>query len=131
MVDADRPRLAVRPFARHAHVAAGVDAEARGARGEHLLGDHVGGEALADAAGIESSAGRQAHAVALDRDVAAPGERHCRAALDQLRRTGRRSFLERSAVASGHERGQDRRVEGAAREVPPLHCSLDERPRLR
>src|SRR5579884_93459 len=76
MLDGDGPGRAVRGIAGHPEVAAEVDAGA-GRPGGEGVGDHeVGGQALADAAGIEADAGREPDAVAVDLDAGrADGER--------------------------------------------------------
>ena len=68
-----------RPSTRHAspsggragdaEVAADVHAHARGTERAQLVGDEVGGEALADPAGIEAGAGRDAHGAGVVVDV--------------------------------------------------------------
>ncbi len=62
---ADRPAAGVRRIAGGPEVAPEVDESAESARVEEGIGDEIGGEALADAAGVEAHPGRQRHGAAL------------------------------------------------------------------
>ena len=72
---ADRPAAGVGRIARGPEVAPEVDERAEGAGVEERLGDEVGGQALADAAGVEAHPGGQRHGAALgvELDPGRPG----------------------------------------------------------
>ena len=92
-----------------------VDADAGRAGGDDLVDDEVGGEALADAAGVEAGAGRQPHAV---------GRRsRCRCNRSTGARPGPRcgrELVERAVVAGADDVAEHGRVEAAAGQAPRL-----------
>ena len=70
VADRDHPRVAgAGGRTGDAQVATDVDAHARGTERAQLVGDQVGGEALADPTGIEAGAGRQRDGAVVGVDV--------------------------------------------------------------
>ena len=108
----------------HAQVAAEVDERAvRAGRGE-LLGNDVGGEALADAAGIDADAVGQPHQPRLrrHRDLVEPPRAHAGPQgvvwvpyRGPKRRPWCRDVVEVAVVAEGVMVAEDRRVVGTVR----------------
>src|SRR5207244_9149414 len=94
-----------------AQVAAEVDAGAGRPGGEKPGHDEVGGQAFADAAGVEADAGREADPVAVDADPGgAAGERAGRLP------AGRAAVVEAAVVAGPDDRPEDGGVEAADRQ---------------
>ncbi len=127
VLDAEQPRHPVRRPTGDDDVPAELGHDAQRALGEHELGDEVGGEPLADAAGVEGRAERHPHLGALDLHGIEPARRS------------------RGAGEGGHELGGDDRcgvaglddprqqggIEVAARELGGLAHRGDEAQRQR
>jgi hypothetical protein len=119
VLDAHRPRP-VGGDAADPQVAADVHAGAGGAGGDQFGHHDVGGQALADAAGVEAGAGGEAHLVPVDHDVGAPGDEGAGAP------AGDRAAVQRPHVAGPQDSAEHRGIEGPAADAPRLDGPLHE-----